>query len=461
MSARSLFGLFLLNLFVLAVGCGILWGVRGWRSWFELLRLAGFAYMLGVAGLGIALTLVLVVGIPFSLGTVLLSGVILAATGIGVGVALRRPRPMLGGGIGRIGFASAALAALIIVYLEAVFRAARLSGLYAWDAWWLWVPKAKAIYFFDGLDEQFFRELPNATYPPLVPALEAATFEFMGSPDVITLHLQFWFFLVGFAAAIAGLLATRVPGVLLGCFLLLVLVSPRIVRPVDPQADFLLDYLFALAALLVALWLLERQPWQLVSATLLLGAAMLTKREGQLLAACVITGALAASLRDWRRSWPRLGVAAAVAFAIALPWRIWFSSRDLTGEFPSSGVIGLLENLDRAWPALWAHLTTAFDYGLWTVVPPLALAGVLLAFLGGARVLPAYAALVYGLALAGFTWALWSFTELELPVPEQSDQINPVVRLTASIVLLSAALGPLLLDAAWRGTDRPRRPDAG
>jgi hypothetical protein len=266
---------------------------------------------------------------------------------------------------------------------------------------------------------------------------------------------------VGFAAAVAGLLATRVPGVLLGCFLLLVLVSPRIVRPLDPQADFLLDYLFALAALLVALWLLERQPWQLVSATLLLGAAMLTKREGQLLAACVIAGALAASLSDWRRSWPRLGVAAAVAFAIALPWRIWFSSRDLTGEFPSGGGTGLLENLDRAWPALWAFLTTAFDYGLWTVVPPLALAAVVLAFLGGARVLPAYAALVYGLALAGFTWALWSFTELELPVPEQSDVINPVVRLTASIVLLSAALGPLLLDAAWRGTDRPRRPEAG
>jgi hypothetical protein len=460
-SGRSLLGLVLLNLYVLAVGCGVLWGVRGWRTWLELLRLAGFAYMLGVAGLGIALTLGLVVGIPFSLATVLLIGVALAGAGIGVGMALRRPRPLLGGGIGRIGLAAGAVAALIVVYLEAVFRSARLAGLYAWDAWAFWVPKAKAIYFFGGLDEQFFRELPNPTYPPLVPALEAAAFEFMGSPDVITLHVQFWFFLVGFAAAVAGLLAPRVPGLLVGAFLLLVLVSPRIVRPLDPQADFLLDYQFALAALLVGLWLVERQPWQLASATLLLGAVMLTKREGQLLAACVIAAALAASLRDWRRSWPRIGVAAAVAFAIALPWRIWFSSRDLTGEFPSSGVTGLLDTLDRAWPALEAVLATAFDDGLWTVAPPLALAAVVLAFLGGARMLPAYAALVYGLALAGFTWALWSFVELELPVPEQSEAINPVVRLTASIVLLTAALTPLLLDAAWRGTDRPRRPEAG
>ena len=41
-------------------------------------------------------------------------------------------------------------------------------------------------------------ELPEQSYPPLVPALEAAAFHFMGAPDVVTLHLQFWFLLVGF-----------------------------------------------------------------------------------------------------------------------------------------------------------------------------------------------------------------------------------------------------------------------
>jgi hypothetical protein len=63
---------------------------------------------------------------------------------------------------------------------------------------------------------------------------------------------------------------------------------------------------------------------------------------------------------------------------------------------------------------------------------------------------------VYGLALAGFTWGIWSFTELEVPI-EQDEAINPVVRLSASLVVLSAALAPLLLDAAWRGTDRAAR----
>ena len=63
---RSLLGLAVLNLFALAVGAGLLWGLRGWRSWWELARLAGLAYMLGIAGLGVALTLGLVVGIRYS-----------------------------------------------------------------------------------------------------------------------------------------------------------------------------------------------------------------------------------------------------------------------------------------------------------------------------------------------------------------------------------------------------------
>ena len=75
----------------------------------------------------------------------------------------------------------------------------------------------------------------------------------MGSADVVTLHVQFSFFLAGFVAAVAGLLAPRVHAALLWPLLLLVLVAPRIVaRSLEPQADFLLDFLFALAATLVA-----------------------------------------------------------------------------------------------------------------------------------------------------------------------------------------------------------------
>ena len=92
-----------------------------------------------------------------------------------------------------------------------MFRAARLHSLQAYDAWAFWVPKAKAIYFFDGLDEQVFTTAPNATYPPLRPILDAAAFHAMGGADIVTFHVQFWFLVVGAVAAIAGCLHRHVP----------------------------------------------------------------------------------------------------------------------------------------------------------------------------------------------------------------------------------------------------------
>ena len=454
MTIRALLGLAVLNTFILGIGLAMLWAIRGWSSVADLARLSGLGYMLGVALLGVTLSLELVLGVPFSLAAVVITGAVLVLASVGVRRLFARWRPRPGEGrLGGLGLVGAAYGLLLVVYLQALFRAGRLAGLSAWDAWAFWVPKAKAIYFFGGLDDQFFRELVNPTYPPLLPALEASAFHFMGSPDVSTLHLQFWFFACGFAAAVAGLLAPRVPGVLLGPFLLLVLVAPRVVgRNLDPQADFLLDYLFALAALLVALWLLERESWQLVSASLLLGAAMLTKREGLLLAACVIAAGLVASWRDRRYAWPRLGVVAACGIAVAVPWRIWFSSRGLEGELPESGFLGLLDHLDRAWPALESVLSTVLDYDLWLVIPILVVAGIVLAFVAGARVLPTFALVLYGLLIAGFTWVLWSFTELELPFV-QDEGVNPIVRLTGSLVIVSGAMLPLLFDAAWRGGD--------
>ena len=219
-----------------------------------------------------------------------------------------------------------------------------------------------------------------------MPALEASAFHFMGSADAVTLHVQFWFFACGFAAAVAGLLAPRVSPYALWPCLVLVLVTPRVVgRNLDPQADFLLDYFFALAALLVALWLVEREPWLLATASVFLAAAAMTKREGQLLVACIVVAGAVASWRQWRYAWPRLALVAGVAVAALVPWRIWFSSRDLTESSPRRAALALFHNLDRGWPAFQSAVTTLFDYDLWLVVVPLVGVGVILAFLAGAR----------------------------------------------------------------------------
>ncbi len=252
----------------------------------------------------------------------------------------------------------------------------------------------------------------------------------MGSADVVTLHVQFWFFACGFVAAVGGLLAPRVPPLLLWPFVLLMLVAPRVVgRTLDPQADFLLDYFFALAALLVALWLVDREPWLLAAASAFMGAALLTKRDGQLLVACIVVAALVGSLRQWRYAWPRLALAAAVAAAMAIPWRLWFSSRDLTGELPSAGLFAVFDHPDRGWPAFESAIGAALDYDIWLVGIPLVGVAVFLAFLAGARALPGYALTLYVLTIAGLTWVLWSFTELELPFT-QDEGVNPIVRLS-------------------------------
>src|SRR3954453_5343692 len=305
MSLGAIFGLVALNFCLLGVGSTVLYCCRGWASWGELVRLSGLAYMCGVASMGILWVWQLAIGIDLSPAAILIGCAAVATACAIVGRCIGRrlpPRPRFGSMSRRGSVVAAGFAALVVVYLEAQFRAGRLAGLYEFDAWSFWVPKAKAIYYFGGLDPQFFHDLPGQSYPPLVPALEAAAFQFMGSPDVVSLHLQFWFLLIGFVGAAIGLLHVRVPAVALWPPLLLVLVTPFVIeRALQPQADFLLDELFALAALLVGLWLLERAGWQLVAAAVLLAGAMLTKREGYLLAGIIIGAALLASFHELRQ----------------------------------------------------------------------------------------------------------------------------------------------------------------
>src|SRR5207244_1979920 len=133
---------------------------------------------------------------------------------------------------------SGALLALLVVSLEAVFRKGRLQGLLEFDGWDSWGPRAKALYHFGRLDPHFLEGLPGGSYPPGLPALLATGLHAIGSDDVVTLHLQYWFLGVGFVAAVVGLLATRVAPLLFLPFALVIFVLPDIrSRSVDMYAD--------------------------------------------------------------------------------------------------------------------------------------------------------------------------------------------------------------------------------
>lgn len=455
MTVRAIAGLVVLHLFFLAVGAGILWGLRGWRAWTEFMRLAGVAYLLGVASLMTLLTLALVAGLGFGPPLILACGVALVAGGLllgwrnGKGLPRLRPR---GWRPPAPSLVSAVLIAAVVVYFEAFFRSERLAELYDWDAWFTWTLKAKTLFHLGGMEEWVFGTAAHSggvltSYPPGFPALQAASFHAMGSADVVTLSLTYWFLTLGFVAAVAGLLATRVRALILLPVLLLALVVPGLTGiPVPGGADRPLAYLVAIAALLVVLWLDERQGWQLAAATLLFGGAFLTKREGLLLGACVLAAAFAATWRDRRDAWPRLGLTGLAAFGLALPWRIWVGAQDFPDEGLETGIVATFENVDRARPSFELALRAMFGYEFWLVLPAVAVAAALLAFLAGARRPAAFTLVFLGLAVAANTWITWSQTFFGLTLDYS---LNPATRFMVTPVLTAAAVTPLLLERAW------------
>jgi hypothetical protein len=425
----------------------------------ELGRLAGLAYVLGVVTVGSLWALLLIAGVPFSVWIVL--GVP-AAVIVGSGLAARRRerggprRTSLGGGRGLIVTAVGIAAAGLLI--EGLFRTARLSGLYWWDAWSFWIPKAKAIYLFGNLDEEFFTTLPGSSYPPLVPVLDAAAFHLMGSPDVVTLHAQYWLFGVGFVWALAGLLAERVPAWILWPFVLLLLVAPRIGRRFHiTEADLLLDYFFVLAAVLVAFWILDRARWRLVVAAALLSGMVLTKREGMLLAAVLLLAALFVSARQWRSAWPALGVVAGVVVAVAAPWRIWYLVHGVAGEAPTGGGLDPTANTERLWPSFRLAFDVLLSSDYWSVIIPVALGALVLAALARAYVLAVFFGTLVALVTLGGGWITWAIPELEIT---QELGGNPIVRYMGSAALLCAAASPLLLADAWSAVTARQEVDA-
>lgn len=446
MSFGAIAGLVGLNLLYLACGLAVLWLVRGWATWVELVRLAGLAYVAGLALAGTLWTLTLVLGIPFSGWLILATPLVLGAAGVLGGRRLGRARPSLGAVepsnalvVTAIGVAAAG------VFLEALFRSARLAGLYNWDAWSFWVPKGKAIYLFGELDPGFFAALPGSSYPPLVPVLDAAAFHAMGGMDVSTLHLQFWFVGLGFVWALAGLFADRVPSWILWPSILLVLVAPRLgPRFTVPEADLLLDVLFVLAALLVLVWLLDGDRSALVLAAVLLCALVLTKREGMLLALLLVATAAAVSFDRRRLLWRPLSIVGLAAVLVGAPWRIWYLVRGIEGE---GGGVGAEDGAERLWPSLRLAFDVLLSGSYWSLIVPIAIGAIALAFLARAYLPAVFVAALVLLITLGGGLITWAVPELEIT---QELGANPIVRYMGAATLLSAAATPLLLAHVWR-----------
>ena len=458
MTLRALAGLAGFNVLVLGLGSAVLWGIRGWRWWTEFVRLVGIAYLLGLSVFMITSTYALVLGIPVRPATWLLIGVGLVVAGVAVGRARGFAGPGLrppGWRFPRVSAFAAVFVAGIVVFFEALLRAERLGSVArVWDAWANWLPKGKALYISGTLDLEFLKLVPQLpSYPPGPATIQAGAFHAMGSADTATLHVQYWFIALGFVAAVLGLLVGRVHSAILFPTLLAFLVAPSLVEwSTTIYADLPMGYLIAVAALLLILWIEERETWQLASATVLLAGGMLTKREGMLFVVCVLLSAFVVSYARDRRLPRPLVLSGLAALALVLPWRIWFTAHGLPATASDTGYDGPVSDLDRLWPAVEMSVRTLFHEPFWHIAPAIGVAAILLAALGRAWTVSLYAGALLVSGLAAVAWVLWVNHGLALIHEDWA-----LRRLAGTTFLTIAVLTPLLLERAWRSTEGTSR----
>jgi hypothetical protein len=441
----SVLGVLVLNLLFLLAGSGILWGIRGWTTWREWAGLGGIAYMSGLAAVSVLATLVPIYGGALSAGTILglVAGIGLA--GVGVGVAKRRPLPRRASAASRVDVVALAPMAVTFVLLLLFFRVARIQPMTSWDAWSFWMTKAKAIYYFGGIDTSIFRQT-WPSYPLLVPALAAMNFRFMGAADTTALGVQWWLLAVGLVWAVPGLLRRIAPPRLTWLFLAFFVALPQFDdRLLSRTADWPLDIFFALAACAALGWVVTKEAWLLPVFGLSLAAVLVTKREGQLLAVCLVVAMLAAGGFRRRSTWLAVLGVAVLAFLPAILWRIWWTSRHLPTDQPPGGIIhATFSNLSYAPQAFDLVARLLFDYRLWLAATPVALAAAVLC-LGLRDRRPAIFFLVaFIVGFIGWSWENWAFVTEGFPIT-RDPSLNPTIRTVASLVLLSIVSAPVLL----------------
>ena len=179
----SYLGLAALDALLLIAGLGALYGLGLVRSGRDALRHAGLVLIAGWAAVGIADSLALMLGAPLNRWVVGPLAVATAVAGVLVGRRVPSYRMPVLGEPGRASWVAVAGAAVVFVQLAALLRRALDAGASTqFDAWAFWLPKARSIVDFGGLDTALggFTSFANPGYPPLVPALDASAFAFMG-----------------------------------------------------------------------------------------------------------------------------------------------------------------------------------------------------------------------------------------------------------------------------------------
>ena len=345
---RIALGLAANDLLLPVVGAALL-SLLGVTEWLGVgLRLLGLSYLTGWALLGVVFSFALVLGVPFTVASiVLVAAAIVAACAAATRarwISPLLPRPTTDSRFAswttRVGAALLAIGALAAL---ATAITGEWNPAADYDAFWFWLPRAETIFYAHGLDPALWNQFAHPEYPPLMPIMTAMTFAFTGGFHPSLLPFQQALLGIAFLLAALALLDRFVPA------------GSRYRRSrssgprrgsgpssKSPMPDQTLAYLIALAALACVLWLCEPRPAWLALGLLFLAAAALTKLEGTLSCAALAVAMVAAGLLQYRRA----GLRACVLLlgpGVIVVWRGWLAVHGIRGSSPDYKLANLLD----------------------------------------------------------------------------------------------------------------------
>jgi hypothetical protein len=433
----------------------------------------GLAYLTGAALVPLAMTILLVVGIPFNLETY--AAVTLVCIGLGAYFGWKRAgnRPPAPPAWWRRPWRTWPAEAWIVAVFVLAFGAFAVVGmltawrvpLIGWDAWAFYARKAEMLTWHSSLISNFWGS-PNYAftmpdYPLQIPVFEALHFRAAGTIDTQAIARHLWLLLVAFVWGAAYLLRGRVRPVVWAPVLLLVALAPGVWEQLLTGFTDVPMALFAgMGAITLGLWLDQDEGGGgrfLALAAVMLGAAANTKNEGLMVAVALLVVAGVVGLVRRLPIRPFLIACGGVVVAV-LPWRIWMSAHHVESNLPVSKGLDpgyMFSRTSRIWPSIQALGHELSDQSRWVYLLPLAVLVVLAALISEtARRLAAFYAASFVVVSAGFVWTYWLS-----PYPIGWHLENSADRVITVLVFICVAalvhVSGLLLNTLLRG--RPPR----
>ena len=417
-----------LDLVLGLAGLGILVAIRAvpLRA-SSMVAAFGLAYLTGAAAVPLVLTILLTIGVPFTLE--MFAAVAVICIGLGVALAWargdrpppapdawwRRPWRSWPADVWIVALFLVAFGIFAVVGMLDAFRVPLLG----WDAWGFWARKAQMLTWHDSLFAEFFTGLNyrfvHQDYPLQLPVFEALHFRAAGNVDTQAVGRHLWLLLVAFVWAAAYLLRDRVRPAAWAPLLLLAALAPGVWQQLlTGFADLPMAIFIGIGAIALGLWLSQDRDQGggrfLALAAIMLGAAANTKNEGLMVAVALLVVAGIVGLARGLRFRPFLIACAGVAVAV-LPWRIWMSANGIKSDLPVSKGLDpgyMLDRTSRIWPSIETLGHELADQSRWLYLLPLAAVVVLAALISGTgRRVAAFYLAAFAVVWAGFIWSYW------------------------------------------------------